>query len=255
MTLPQSSRGLGGVVGIDQVEAARPVAKERPGIVFDEMRKAIAAAMARSHREIPHYYVTSTIDVSPLMAWLEAENARSPGSSEADLRGAAHAGRRARSQRERQNSTATMREGAFEPAGHVNMGVAVAMRGGGLIAPAILEVETLDMDHLMERLRDLVARVRGGRLRSSELSQGTVTFSNLGEETADAVLPLIYPPQVAIIGCGQIAERPWADRREAVVVRRTLTVSVAGDHRVSDGRRAAQFLTHFQQLLHNPEKL
>jgi pyruvate dehydrogenase E2 component (dihydrolipoamide acetyltransferase) len=134
------------------------------------------------------------------------------------------------------------------------MGVAVAMRGGGLIAPAIVEAESLGMDQLMERLRDLVARVRGGRLRSSELSQGTVTFSNLGEETADSILPLIYPPQVAIIGCGQIAERPWADHG-TVVVRRTLTVSVAGDHRVSDGRRAAQFLTHFQQLLHNPEQL
>jgi pyruvate dehydrogenase E2 component (dihydrolipoamide acetyltransferase) len=144
--------------------------------------------------------------------------------------------------------------GRFEPAEHVKMGVAVAMRGGGLIAPAILEVEALGMDDLMERLRDLVARVRGGRLRSSELSQGTVTFSNLGEETADMVMPLIYPPQVAILGCGQIADRPFA-YQGTVAVRRTLTVTVAGDHRVSDGRRAAQFLTHFQQLLHNPEKL
>jgi pyruvate dehydrogenase E2 component (dihydrolipoamide acetyltransferase) len=134
------------------------------------------------------------------------------------------------------------------------MGIAIAMRGGGLIAPAICEVETLGMDALMEKLRDLVARVRGGRLRSSELSEGTVTFSNLGEETADEVLPLIYPPQVAIIGCGRIAERPWVSDG-TVVVRRTMTVSVAGDHRVSDGRRAAQFLSRFEQLLRSPEQL
>jgi len=245
--------GPRGIVGIDQVEAAQPLAKERPGIVFDEMRKAIAAAMTRSHREIPHYYVTSTLDVSPLMSWLEEENVRRPVPARLIyavplIRAAALALKSA------SELNGHYEGGAFEPAGHINMGIAVAMRGGGLIAPAILEVETLGMDHLMERLRDLVARVRGGRLRSSELSQGTVTFSNLGDETADAILPLIYPPQVAIIGCGQIAERPWVDDGK-VIVRRTLTVSVAGDHRVSDGRRAAQFLTHFQQLLHNPEKL
>lgn len=245
--------GPGGIVGIDQVEAAQPIAKERPGIVFDEMRKAIAAAMTRSHREIPHYYITSTIDVSRLMDWLEAENARR--SVPARLIYAVPLMRAAALALKRTPELNGYYEGgAFEPAGHINMGVAVAMRGGGLIAPAILEVETLGMDHLMERLRDLVARVRGGRLRSSELSQGTVTFSNLGEETADSVLPLIYPPQVAIIGCGQIAERPWADDGK-IVVRRTLTVSVGGDHRVSDGRRAAQFLTRFQKLLHTPEKL
>lgn len=245
--------GPRGIVGIDQVEAAQPIAKERPGIVFDEMRKAIAAAMTRSHREIPHYYITSTIDVSRLMEWLEEENARR--SVPARLIYAVPLMRAAALALKRTPELNGYYEGGvFEPAGHINMGVAVAMRGGGLIAPAILEVETLGMDHLMERLRDLVARVRGGRLRSSELSQGTVTFSNLGEETADSVLPLIYPPQVAIIGCGQIAERPWADDGK-VVVRRTLTVSVAGDHRVSDGRRAAQFLTRFQQLLQIPEKL
>ncbi|KAB2940199.1 MAG: 2-oxo acid dehydrogenase subunit E2 [Hyphomicrobium sp.] len=245
--------GPGGVVGIDQIEASRHVTKGRPGIAFDEMRSAIAAAMARSHREIPHYYVTSMIDVSRLMAWLEEENAIR--SIPARLIYAVPLMRAAALALKRNSElNGHYEEGKFQPAEHINMGVAVAMRGGGLIAPAILEVETLAMDDLMEKLRDLITRVRSGRLRSSELSQGTVTFSNLGEETADTVLPLIYPPQVAIIGCGQIAERPWVDKG-TLSVRRTLSVSVAGDHRVSDGRRAAQFLTHFQQLLHSPEKL
>lgn len=245
--------GPGGVVGIDQIEASRHVTKGRPGIAFDEMRSAIAAAMARSHREIPHYYVTSMIDVSRLMAWLEKENARR--SVPARLIYAVPLMRAAAlALKGTYELNGHYEGGKFQPAEHINMGVAVAMRGGGLIAPAILEVETLAMDHLMEKLRDLITRVRSGRLRSSELSQGTVTFSNLGEETADTVLPLIYPPQVAIIGCGQIAERPWVDEG-TLSVRRTLSVSVAGDHRVSDGRRAAQFLTHFQQLLHDPEKL
>ncbi|MFA6139824.1 MAG: 2-oxo acid dehydrogenase subunit E2, partial [Hyphomicrobium sp.] len=197
--------------------------------------------------------VTSTLDVSPLTGWLEEENARRPVPARL-----IYAAPLIRASALALMSTPQLNghyvEGRFAPAEHVNMGIAVAMRGGGLIAPAIREVETLGMDQLMEKIRDLVARVRGGRLRSSELSQGTVTFSNLGEQTADSVLPLIYPPQVAIIGCGQIAERPWVDDGK-VVVRRTLTVSVAGDHRVSDGRRASQFLTRFQKLLHTPEQL
>jgi pyruvate dehydrogenase E2 component (dihydrolipoamide acetyltransferase) len=253
--LAKVKAGPDGVVGLEQVEAAQPSRPERrqPGISFDEMRKAIAAAMAKSHREIPHYYVSSTIDVSPMMAWLEEENARRPVPARllyavALIRALALALAKA------PELNGHYVDGRFLPAEHVNMGIAVAMRGGGLIAPAIREVETLGMDALMEKLRDLVARVRGGRLRSSELSEGTVTFSNLGEETADEVLPLIYPPQVAIIGCGKIAERPWVSDGK-VVVRRVMTVSVAGDHRVSDGRRAAQFLARFGQLLGSPEKL
>lgn len=247
--------GPDGVIGLNEVEAAHPSGQERKqvGISFDEMRKAIAAAMAKSHREIPHYYVSSTIDVTPLITWLEAENARRPLPARLLyavplIRALALALAKA------PELNGHYVDARFLPAQHVNMGIAVAMRGGGLIAPAIREVESLDMDTLMEKLRDLVARVRGGRLRSSELSEGTVTFSNLGEETADEVLPLIYPPQVAIIGCGKIADRPWVSDGK-VAVRRVMTLSVAGDHRVSDGRRAAQFLTRVEQLLRSPEKL
>jgi pyruvate dehydrogenase E2 component (dihydrolipoamide acetyltransferase) len=99
-----------------------------------------------------------------------------------------------------------------------------------------------------------VARVRGGRLRSSELTDATVTISNLGDESADAVLPVIYPPQVAIIGIGQIAERPWV-MNGALVPRKLATFAVAGDHRVSDGRIAARFLKFLDQLLQRPEAL
>ncbi|HSE13078.1 MAG TPA: 2-oxo acid dehydrogenase subunit E2, partial [Rudaea sp.] len=112
----------------------------------------------------------------------------------------------------------------------------------------------LDLDALMTKLDDLVRRVRGGRLRGSELSDGTVTLSNLGENSADAITPLIYPPQVAIVGCGQVAQRPWTSGG-ALVVRPLMTITVAGDHRVSDGRSAAKFLLRLGQLLQKPEAL
>ncbi|WP_045836978.1 dihydrolipoamide acetyltransferase family protein [Hyphomicrobium sp. 99] len=247
--------GKDGIIGLDQVDATKRAAPARApaGISFDEMRKAIAAAMAKSHREIPHYYVSSTIDVSPLIAWLEVENARRPVTARL-LYAVPLIRALALALAKTPELNGHYVDGCFLPAQNVNMGIAIAMRGGGLIAPAIGGVEALNLDLLMDKLRDLVGRVRGGRLRSSELSEGTITFSNLGEETADEVFPLIYPPQVAIIGCGKISERPWVTDGK-VVVRRTMTISVAGDHRVSDGRRAAQFLSRFEQLLRRPEML
>ena len=78
--------------------------------------------------------------------------------------------------------------------------------------------------------------------------------SLLGEDSADSLQPVIYPPQVAIIGCGALRERPWVvDDR--VVVRRVMTVTIAGDHRVSDGRSAARFLNRLDAILQEPELL
>lgn len=248
--------GPDGIIGLREIESAAPApprAAGPKGLDLDEMRKAIAAAMARSKREIPHYYVSRTIDVSLLMDWLATENARRP--VEARLLYAApllKAAARALTKSPQLNGR--FEEGVFRPSGAVHIGAATAIRGGGLIAPAIHDADTLGLDQLMDKLRDLVARVRGGRLRSSEMMDPTVTLSNLGEDTADAMYPVIYPPQVAIIGCGAIVERPWVVDGK-VVPRNLMTVSVAGDHRVSDGRMAAQFLNRFDRLLQTPEAL
>lgn len=240
-------------------QTAAPTAPVSPapspgrGIDLDEMRKAIAAAMARSWREIPHYFVSSTLDLSPMLDWLQKENGQRPMAQRLHyavplIRAIALA----------LKATPALNghygEHGFAPATNVHLGIAIAMRGGGLIAPAILDADTLDLDTLMAHLNDLVARVRGGRLRSSELSAATATLTNLGEETADTVQPVIYPPQVAIIGCGQIIERAWA-RDDALSARRTMIVTVGGDHRVSDGRSAAKFLQRLAESLRHPERL
>jgi pyruvate dehydrogenase E2 component (dihydrolipoamide acetyltransferase) len=132
--------------------------------------------------------------------------------------------------------------------------MAIALRGGGLVAPAIHDAERKPLAQLMADLRDLVARVRGGRLRSSEMSDPTVTLTNLGETGVETVMPVIYPPQVAIVGLGKISERPRVDQG-AVVVRKMVTATIAADHRVSDGHRGAVFLTALGRLLQSPEKL
>jgi pyruvate dehydrogenase E2 component (dihydrolipoamide acetyltransferase) len=122
------------------------------------------------------------------------------------------------------------------------------------LAPAIHDVDRLTLDELMNRLRDLVARVRAGTLRSSELTDPTVTVSSLGERGAEALFGVIYPPQVAILGFGAPASRPWLVGSR-VEPRTIVTVSLAADHRVTDGHFGSLLLADIDRLLQQPEKL
>ncbi|WP_205470540.1 2-oxo acid dehydrogenase subunit E2 [Breoghania sp. L-A4] len=145
-------------------------------------------------------------------------------------------------------------EDGFTPAPSTHVGVAIAIRGGGLVAPAIHDTAHLSLDEVMTALRDLVARVRAGRFRSSEIADPTITVSSLGDRGVEALYGVIYPPQVAIVGFGKAAERPWVV--DGVVVPRALvTATLAADHRVSDGHRGALFLSKIGSLMQDPEAL
>jgi pyruvate dehydrogenase E2 component (dihydrolipoamide acetyltransferase) len=229
---------------------ARPAGK--PGLDPEAMRAAIAAAMARSKREIPHYYLAHTIDLQRATDWLAATNAERPPERRL-LMGAllVKAVALAALQVAGVNGH---NDGAFRPAEAVHAGVAVALRGGGLIAPAIRDAQALAIDDLMAAMRDLVARARTGRLRSSEMTDGTITVSSMGETGVDALFGVIYPPQVALVGFGAPARRPWVVG-EAVAARTVVTASLAADHRVSDGRLGARFLAEIGRQLQEPEGL
>jgi pyruvate dehydrogenase E2 component (dihydrolipoamide acetyltransferase) len=144
--------------------------------------------------------------------------------------------------------------GGFVPSTAVHLGVAIARRGGGLVAPALLDAADKPLATLMGEFRDLVGRARSAHLRTRELAAATLTVTSLGDIGVDGVLPIIYPPQVAIVGVGQLAERPWAVDGQ-VVARPTITLSLGADHRVSDGRAGAQFLASIRDLLATPEQL
>jgi pyruvate dehydrogenase E2 component (dihydrolipoamide acetyltransferase) len=115
-------------------------------------------------------------------------------------------------------------------------------------------VDTLSLDDVMQHLRDLVERVRAGRFRSSELSDPTITLTNLGDRGVDGVIPVIYPPQVAIAGVGTPRERPWIVDGK-VEARRIVTLSLAADHRASNGHQGALFLAAWADLVRSPEPL
>jgi len=209
--------------------------------------------MARSKREIPHYYLSSDIDLARTATWLEEHNAAVPV-TERLLPAVVLLKATALALHETPDLNGTWEDGAFRRADAVHLGMAVALRGGGLVAPAIHDADTRSLPELMEALRDLVARARAGRLRSSEMSDPTVTVTSLGDQGVDVVLPVIYPPQVAIVGFGRIRERAWAVDG-LIGVRPVVTASLAADHRVTDGHIGALFLTALDRTLQRPEDL
>jgi pyruvate dehydrogenase E2 component (dihydrolipoamide acetyltransferase) len=217
------------------------------------MRQSIAAAMSRSKREIPHYYLGTTIDLHRAITWLAAENERRTVTQRL-LYGALLIKATALALRDFPELNGFYIDGRYRPSEAIHVGVAVSLRRGGLIAPALHHTDRLDLSTLMERLRGLVQRVRGGSLRGSELADPTITVTSLGEQGVELVFPVIYPPQVAIVGFGKVVDRAWAGEGQ-VVVRPTITATLAADHRVSDGHRGALFLAAIDRLLQQPESL
>lgn len=252
--------GADGAVTLADVEQAaqRTVpaqAAEPPRRGFDaaKMRQAIAAAMGRSKREIPHYYLGTTIDFAAANNWLEAHN-RDLQPEERLLPAVLLLKATALALREVPQLNGHFEQGVFKPGPGVHVGWAIALRGGGLIAPAIHGADGLSLTQLMAALRDLVQRARSGGLRSSELTDPTVTVTSLGERGAESVYGVIYPPQVAIVGFGRVSERPWVVDGQ-VVARPLVNASLAADHRVSDGHLGGQLLAAIDRALQAPEHL
>jgi pyruvate dehydrogenase E2 component (dihydrolipoamide acetyltransferase) len=217
------------------------------------MRQAIAAAMARSKREIPHYYLSAAIDMSRAIKWLAEENKKRPVEGRL-LLGAPLVKAVALALHEVPELNGFWKEGRAVPSKEIHVGMAISLRGGGLIAPALHNADEQSLDELMKNLRDLTQRARAARLRSSELTDPTITVTSLGEQGVETVFGVIYPPQVAIVGFGKVVERPWAVNG-MIGARQVMTATLAADHRASDGHRGGLFLAAVDRLLQEPEKL
>jgi pyruvate dehydrogenase E2 component (dihydrolipoamide acetyltransferase) len=217
------------------------------------MRRAIAASMTRSKREIPHFYLGQTIDMSRALAWLGQENLRRPV-TERVLHGVLMVKAVALALREVPELNAVWAGDELVRRDDINVGVAISLRGGGLVAPAIHHTDELTLEELMHAFRDLVSRARAGSLRSSEMSDPTITVTSIGERGVESIFGVIFPPQVAIVGFGALVERPWVSEGQ-ILPCPVVSASVSADHRVTDGHRASQFLAAVDRLLQEPEEL
>ena len=217
------------------------------------MRKAIATAMARSKREIPHYYLHETVPMARPTEWVSDYNADRPP-SERLLVGVLVLKAVALACREFPEMNGLFEEDSFRRSDDINPGFAISMRQGGVIPPAVHNADEKSVSELMDDVRNLVERVRRGKLRSSEVTDATITLTSLGELGVEAVYGVIYPPQVAIVGVGRITEQVFAEDK-MIGTRPTTTMTLAGDHRVSDGIAGARFLSTIAELLQHPEEL
>lgn len=228
--------------------AARPSEDRAAG-----MRQAIAALMTRANRDIPHYYLSTTVDMAAAMDRLHEHNRRSPV-GERLLPAALLLKAAALGAREVPELNGFWTDDHFTPGEGIHLAVAVSLRSGGLVAPALHHADTLALPQLMNSLKDLVTRARAGRLRGSEVSDATITVTNLGDQGVETVFGVIHPPQVALVGFGKVVDRPCAVDG-LLGVRPAVTVTLSADHRATDGAVGARYLTAVSRLLQNPEQL
>jgi pyruvate dehydrogenase E2 component (dihydrolipoyllysine-residue acetyltransferase) len=242
-----SSNGAPPAAAQDRTAAPEPSNRQAA------MRAAIGALMARSKREIPHYYLQQEIDMSRAIEWLHETNLQRPVNDRL-LSSVLLLSAVARAVVEMPEMSGFWIDGAYRPGSGVHLGVAISLRGGGLIAPALHDADQKSLGEIMAGVRDLVQRARSGRLRSSEMSDPTLTVTNLGEHGVDLVHGVIYAPQVALVGFGGVRERPWA-ADGMLGVRPTVIATLAADHRASDGHTGSRFLALIDRQLQKPEIL
>jgi len=243
--------GSEGAIQLKDLETS--VQEEEKTPVLSGMRQAIARAMSLSNAEIPHYYLSTPINMTPALAWLTELNAKR-GIQERILPAALLIRAVVRALEEVPELNGYWQNDNHLINKSINPGIAIALRKGGLITPALLNAQEMSLDQTMQALDDLITRTRANKLRGSEMTQQSITITNLGDLGVERVYGVIYPPQVAIIGLGRITDSPWAEN-DALSVRKVMQATLAGDHRATDGRIGAIFLDTLNQFLQKPEEL
>lgn len=228
------------------------VEKEKNNAFEGTIRSAVAAAMSKSNSEIPHYYLQKKIDLTKALAWLKEAN-KQRSAKERLLPVVLLLKATANSLREFPELNGIWDNG-LQPKKDINIGFVVSMRTGGIIVPAIHRVDLKTIDEIMEALNDIIPRARALKLRSSELSESTITVTSIGEGGADAVFGVIYPPQLAIVGFGTISEQAFAENG-MLGIRSVVQVTLAADHRATDGLTGSRFLGSLNKQLQNPDAL
>lgn len=249
-------KGTGPEGAISKEDVEHAIAQQHPtekkSVPSDSIRMAVAAAMSKSNKEIPHYYLIKNIDITKALIWLKEINSQKPVKNRV-LPIVLFLKATAKALVAFPDLNAVWENGLVQKK-EINIGLVVSLKTGGIIVPAIHQVNLKSIDEIMEALNDLIARARALKLRSSELSDSTITLTNLGDNGADLVFGIIYPPQVAIVGFGSVTQQPIAENG-MIGIKSCVAVTLAGDHRATDGLTGSRFLVELNNQLQNPELL
>ena len=249
--------GGGGVASpaTPSIRAAHGIAGEEKIIALTGMRKAIAERLLASKTQIPHFYLSVTMDGGPLMALRKELNAMAEkdGGQKLTVNDFILLAA-ARAAAEVPKINAAYDGDAIIEYAEVNLAVAVAIEDG-LITPVIKKANTLTLREISAKMKELAAKARGKKLKPEEYQGGTITLSSLGGYGIDSFLPIINPPQSFILGIGAIIKQPVVNEQDQLVVGHRLVISGSGDHRVVDGAVAAEYINALRRLVEKPALL
>lgn len=243
--------GPDGAITREDVEKAQSITVvEKPKT--ENVRMAVAAAMSKANREIPHYYLQTKVDMSDALMWLAEEN-KKRSVKDRLLPVVVYIKSVAMALKEVPDLNAWWDNG-LQRKTDVHIGFVISLRTGGVIVPAIHDANKKSLDDIMKSLSDIIPRARALKLRSSELADSTISITSLGEGAVETVFGVIYPPQVALVGFGGIVEEPWVEGG-MMGIRPVLTITLSADHRATDGNIGNQFLLAVRKYLKQPSLL
>jgi pyruvate dehydrogenase E2 component (dihydrolipoamide acetyltransferase) len=241
-----------------QPGAARPAfvippraAAEFEDVPMSPMRTAIAKRMPMSKAPVPHFYITSEVDMDPAWALREQLNGLEGQTkisvTDMVIKAAALALRR------NPGVNAQLNGQAIRVHHRAHIGTAVAL-DQGLITPVLRDCDVKPLGQIAAEARDLAERARGGKLRAPELGGATFSISNLGMYDVEEFSAIINPPEGAILAVGSVREKPVVAGGEIRIGRR-MRMTISCDHRVMDGAMGARYLQDLKRLLEEPLRL
>jgi len=220
------------------VERTKTQPRVREIIPLTGIRKTTAERVSQSARTAPHSTITMEVDMT----------------NASRLRGEAQASYTdmlvkavAKSLREQPVMNATLEDEQIKVFEDVNVGVAVATEKG-LVVPVVHNADKKSLSEIASALKGLVERAREGRLTKEDVTGGTFTITNLGMYGVDVFIPIINPPETAILGVGRVTEKPVVVNGQ-ITIKPVVQLSLSFDHRIVDGAPAAQFLQRVKQIL------
>lgn len=218
------------------------------------MRKRIVAVTVESKQQIPHFYVTTEIDMEPLLALRKQLNDGLPDESRISVNDLVVKAA-ALTMRQYPNLNSHFYGDRIVRHRRINVGIAVALPQGGLINVVAKDADKLSLGTLAASNKEMIARAREGRVKPEDITGATFTVSNLGPYDVEHFLAIINPPEAAILAVGTAMKVPVVLPDGALGVGTRMKVTISVDHRVSDGAEGAQYLQAFKALLEHPMRL
>lgn len=231
------------------VLGALPVA-EMEKIPLSMMRKTIARRLVESTTTAPHFYLTISINMGPLLAWRKSAIAKVSEAEKFSVNDLI-VFLVARALRKHPNINASWQTDSIAQYNMVHMGVAVALPAG-LVTPVVRHADRLSLIQIAQKNRELIKLARDGKLQPDDYAGGTFTISNLGMSGIEEFTAIINPPQAAILAVGSTVATPVVDAEGEIVVEQRMRVTLSCDHRVIDGAQGAEFLKTLKTYFEDP---